>query len=463
MISLLTYFFCKISVLRPFKARGVRGHRFGAGLGASLLLCVLGLHAPGAVRAEAVPNLIREALQQHPSVRAQLGMQGAAQAGVAAAQWQYWPTPSIGLERANTSDPAYSGDRAVTTLRLQQPLWTGGRLDGNLRKAEAQVRLIAAELEATRQQLALRVVQAWSEATAAHGKVGAYEHSRAAHLRLLGLVERRTQEGVSAQADIALARTRLDGTEADLAAAQAQRDTALDKLRLLTGRPIVASALDEAAYQRPPAPAEALDELLAAAREQSPLVAKARAQGEAANAEVTLAKAALSPEVYVRAERQYGNFSLPNQSPQNRLFVGVATAFGGGLSSLSNVDAAVARQQAAQDDIQTQHLAVDEQVRSDATVARTADERRVRLEQARLSTAEVTASWERQFLAGRKQWQDLMNAAREQTQNDIQLADTMSSQQLTGWRLAILARGVDALLASASSASPTPPATGGRP
>lgn len=425
-----------------------------------IFLCTMGLQVPGLARAGEVPTLIREALRQHPSVRAQATMQGAAQAGVQTAHWQYWPTPSVTLERADTSDPAYSGDSTVTTLRLQQPLWTGGRLDGNLRKAEAQALLAAADLEATRQQLALRVVQAWSEAAAAQGKVAAYEHSRATHLRLLGLVERRTQEGMSAQADIALARTRLDGTEADLAAAQAQRETALDKLRLLTGRPIVASTLDDPSHQAPPGRPQAPDDLLAAAHAQSPQIARARAQGDVADADVKLAQAALSPEVYLRAERQYGQFSQAGQGPQNRLFVGVATALGGGLSSLSNMEAARARQQAAQDDIQTQRLAVDEQVRSDATLSRTADERRTRLEQARLSTAKVTASWERQFLAGRKQWQDLMNAAREQTQNDIQLADTMASQQLTGWRLAILTQGVNALLARTSA---TPSAGEARP
>lgn len=413
-----------------------------------------GAPASAAHRSGDVSALIRQALLQHPALRAQAGMQEAAKAGIEGAKWQYWPTPSIGAERSNSNnDPAYRGDRTVTTLRLQQPLWTGGRLDGNLDKAEAQARVAEADLEATRQQIALRVVQAWSDAAAAQGKLAAYEQSRAVHARLLGLVERRTREGASAQADIDLARSRLDGTEADLASAVAQRATALDKLRLLVGRPVSAAELGDAGRLRPPEVKHGIEGLLNAARAQSPQLAKAAAQVQIAEAEVKLAEASLSPEVHLRAERQYGNFYQPNQDPQNRLFIGVSTAFGGGLSSLSGVDAARARQRAAQDDIQTQQLTVDEQVQGDAVLSRTAGERRVRLERVGVASAEVAASWERQFLAGRKQWQDLMNAAREQTQNDIQLADTIATQHLTGWRLTILTQGVGAVLVPSVSPS----------
>lgn len=420
------------------------------------LFCALGLQATGARSAgeapQLVPQLILAALSQHPALRAQAGLGEAAQADIERAKWQYWPTPSLGVERANasSSDPNYRGDGTVSTLRLQQPLWTGGRLDGSLSKAEAQAMLARAELEEVRQQLALRVIQACSEAAAAQGKVVANEQSRDVHARLLGLVERRTLEGASAHSDIELARSRLDGVEAELAAARAQRDTALDKLRLLTGRSLLADELSDLANMKTagfPVITASLADLLEAARAQSPQLAKARAKVDIAQADIAVAKSTLSPEVYLRAERQYGSYSTPSQDPQNRIFIGLTSAFGAGLSSLSGVDAAVARQRAAIEDIQAQQLAVDEQVQSDATLARTAKARRVSLERVRASAGGVSASWERQFLAGRKQWQDLMNAAREETQADVQLVDAIATQHLTGWRLAVLTRGLDALLA----------------
>ncbi len=410
-------------------------------------LCVAALLCQPGKSAATIPQLIREALARHPAVVAQAGLRTAAQAAVETAHWQYWPTPSIGLERASTSDPAYAGDRTVATLRLQQPLWTGGRLDANLSKAKAQAEAAEAEAQITRQQLALRVLQAWSEAVAAQAKVSAYEQSRDVHARLLELVERRTREGVSAQADIDLARSRLDGTEADLATAMAQRQTAQDKLRLLVGRSVDTLSLTRSADEPRHLSSSTLDAWLATAREHSPQLAKAHAQASVAQADIALAKAALSPEVYLRAERQYGSSSVAGQAPQNRFFVGVSSAFGAGLSSLSFLDDALARHRAAIADIDTQQLALEEQVLNDATLARTASARLSRLERARQSAADVSASWERQFLAGRKQWQDLMNAEREQTQNDVQLADALATQVLTGWRLTVLTQGLDAVLA----------------
>jgi adhesin transport system outer membrane protein len=57
----------------------------------------------------------------------------------------------------------------------------------------------------------------------------------------------------------------------------------------------------------------------------------------------------------------------------------------------------------------------------------------------------VSGSYERQFLAGRKSWLDVMNAARELAQTETQLADLVSTQVLVTWRLVLNTGGVDAI------------------
>ena len=393
-----------------------------------------------------VSALVREALARHPLLRSQLSLGEAARAGTEAAQWQFFPTPSVSVEQASTdgSDPSYRGDGRVTTLRLQQPLWTGGRLTGNLQRARARERVALADVEIARQQLALQVIQHVSEAAAASRKLDAFVRSRATHARLLAQVERRAAEGASAHADVVLARSRLDAIEAEVISAEAQRDTALYRLQLLVNRPVIADELDD--RMQAPDPGKLPEPILRDARTQSPLLLKSRAQASAAEADVDVARSALSPELYVRAERQYGNFFIANGDPENRVFVGVGTAFGGGLSSLSGIEAARAQHRAAVADIQIQQLGVDEQVLSDWTLYRAASSRRIGLERSSLAAAAVVASWERQVLAGRKQWQDLMNAARDQAQADAQLADALGAQYLSAWRLLVLSRGLDALL-----------------
>ena len=69
---------------------------------------------------------------------------------------------------SSKDDPSYQGDAQVSYLRLQQPLWTGGRLTSNQDKARVNLELAQANTADTQLQLALRVVQAYADwATAA--------------------------------------------------------------------------------------------------------------------------------------------------------------------------------------------------------------------------------------------------------------------------------------------------------
>ena len=398
-----------------------------------------------------LPALLAEAYATHPALRMQRGLGDAAQAGIEGARWQFYPTPSVAIEQANagSGDVNYDGDSRIAVFRLQQPVWTGGRLTGNLNKAEAGALIAQADYESTRQQVAIRLVQAWGEGLTAQAKLRALEKSEQAHARLLDLVKRRAGNGFSAQADIELARARLDATRSEVTNARVQRDTALARLTSLVGRPLPKDSLPE-----PGDPAAidkeiqgvALESLLDMAWQASPQRLKSEAQVNQVEAEIEVANAALWPEVYLRAERQYGSYSVAGMPPQNRLFIGLNTALGAGLSAQSTIDAARARLRAYREDMLTQRLAVVEQVNIDHSLVGAAVERRASLQRSLASNVEVTTSWERQFLAGRKQWQDLMNAAREQATAEAQLADSVGAEIVSRWRRLVLTRGIDTIL-----------------
>jgi adhesin transport system outer membrane protein len=229
--------------------------------------------------------------------------------------------------------------------------------------------------------------------------------------------------------------------------AQAQNESALDRLRLLIGgRSISTNIL---LVELPPKDSVGEAQTwLEKTRAISPQINKARTQAQVAEADIEVARGALSPEVSLRAERQWGNFGTAGTDPQNRIFLNVSTAFGGGLSSLSGIDAARARSRAAVEDVQTQQLVIDDQVQSDLKLWNMSRERRQSMQDALAASAAITVSWERQFLAGRKNWQDLINAAREQAQLEAQIGDVLNTELLSGWRLFTLVHGVDVLLTS---------------
>lgn len=304
--------------------------------------------APAPAPSPTLASLVRDALDSHPTTQSQRALVASAAAGVESARWQFYPTPSVSLENATTSgtDPSYQGDNRVATLRLQQPLYTGGRLTAGADKAQASLDQSQAALEESRLQLSLRVVQAYGEWLSAHLKVQASQKNEDTHNRLLRQVQRRIEEGVSAESDRVLALGRLDAVRAEVTATQVQGDMALARLGQLLGRPIVGAALTRTVAT--PRPVSALTAaLLEQALGQSAALQKAQSQVRVQEATVVERRADLLPEIYLRAERQYGNFNFANGAPVNRFFVGVSSRLGAGLSGLSNVAAARSQLEAA--------------------------------------------------------------------------------------------------------------------
>ena len=394
-------------------------------------------------------QLISAALQSHPAITAQQAQLRSANASVNAANWQYYPTPSIAIERASAkaSDSAYLGDGTVTTARLQQPLWTGGRLTAGLRKAQAGVLLSQAALEEVRQQLALRVVQSYGDWLAAYLRTQAFEQSFTTHTRLRDQVKRRIEQGISPDSDLILAASRLQSVGADIEVAQSQQDIALARLGQLLGRPIEDTVLRAALASPLPVTATA-QQLLALALASSPVLHKAQAQALIQETVVAERRADLSPEVYLRVEHQAGNPAVANTSAQNRLFVGLSSRLGAGLSSLSSIENARAQHQAALAEVDVQGRAVSEQVLADHVVVTSSGKRQRALSASLEAAMQVSESYDRQFLAGRKTWLDVMNTARELTQTQVQIADIQSAQTVASWRLAINTQSIASVLAN---------------
>ncbi len=415
-------------------------------MGAVALGVMLGSWMPTLAQAQVLESLLTAALETHPATVSQRAVISSAEASLESARWQFFPTPSASVESVNTSatDPAYRGSTQVSTLRLQQPLWTAGRLAAGTDKAEAGLNYNQAGLQEVRQQLSGKVLQAYTEWLSAHLKTRANEASQASHVRLREQVQRRLEEGIAAQSDVVLAQGRLDTINADVTASKAMRDIALARLGQLVGKPLEAPAL-ESALANPKALMPNPQTVIEQALSISPTLQKAKHFAQQQLAVVNERNADLKPEVYARLERQYGNFSYANAAPESRFFVGLTSRFGAGLSTASNLQAARAQYDAAVAEIDVQTRLVNEQVSSDLVLAQSGQSRIASMEIALSAVKELAESYDRQFLAGRKSWLDVMNAARELAQTETQLADLVSTQVLVTWRLVLNTGGVDAI------------------
>jgi adhesin transport system outer membrane protein len=392
------------------------------------------------VRAQTLEDIVRQAVRTHPQVRAQIAAERAAQKGIEGAQWQFYPTPSASVESVNssTTDPSYRGDSQVTILRLQQPLWTGGRLTAGLEKAQANLSLAQANADEARQQIGLRVIQAYAEWLASDLKIQAWERSLASHQKLLQQAQNRIREGLSPASDLTLVQGRTGTTEAELSLAKVQQTQALSRLTELAGHGVRHDELRRHRDATDSLPLTDLASSLDMASTQSPLIRKHQAQLRLAQINVAERKSDTQPDVFLRAERQMGSYSYSGIGPQTRAFVGLSSKLGAGLSTLAGIDSALANVEASQEELTSQARTLREQVLADHAQALSFQDRAKYLKSSLSAAQEVFESFERQFPAGRKSWLDLMTAARELAQSEVMMADLISQQLLITWRLALV-------------------------
>ena len=390
----------------------------------------------------ALPPLMAEALARHPQVRMQQALASAAGIDVDSARWQYFPTPSLSVERANTAnDPALvNRDDPVTILRLSQPIWTGGKLGANVTRA-SEVRLSKeAAVQEARQQLSLRVLQAYTDWQLAQLRGKAFEESLRAQTKLLEQVERRLGAGAATEADVLLSKSRIESTQADLYGIESQKSSALARLSELLARPVTSTELSAA--PSPALPLEGDDaSWMGKAQSNSPAIQRLQAQALATEAEVTAARADMYPQLSLRFERQNGSFTYLNYGTVDRVYLSVTSQVSAGLSTFTQQQSAQMRLAAAQTEVEAERQNLSEQVRNDLTLYRNLSVRIPSLSSSLRSTRLIQEAWERQFLAGRKSWLEVMNAVREIQQAESQLIEAQTNQMQLSWRLTILADG----------------------
>ena len=384
-------------------------------------------------------QLIQLAINSHPSVRAQLSNEKAAQSGIETAQYQRYPTPQLSYEsvKKDSADQSYIGSDGVATVRITQPIFTGGLFTAQLEKAKANLQLSQASVREIRRQIALRVVQTYSDWSSSELKIQSVEKSLAIHQKLLQQAKNRIAQGVSPASDLTLVQGRLDATSGELFSAKLQSELAIQKLMELTGNNINTSQL-QADKTGPIHHTLLLDGLLANAQLHSPELQKAKAQAQISLSITQEKESALKPDIYIRAERQYGNYFSTDTNAHTRVFIGVTSKFGPGLSSFTQISAAKAQEDTNEFEFQSQLRLVREQVMNDVSVIRSQQQKMQAIQGALESSVSVLESFERQFNAGRKTWLDLMTVAKDVAQNEMQLAELRGAEIQTSWHLHIL-------------------------
>lgn len=369
-------------------------------------------------------QVLQSALASHPALQGRRSAQAAARADLDGAQWQRYPTLSV-----ETAAPTSGGSSGL--VRIEQPLWTGGRITAGINAAGSRVEAAGAAVDEERLNLSLRVIAAYTEAMRQKARHRYAATGVAEHERLLGMIRRRVAQDVSSQTDQRLAESRMFQAANDQSAAAQAFNNSLAQLTQLAGAPV--TELTSLAANEVAAPA-ALEAVLPQALSYSPALRRLSYEEEAANAEIASRRSAYMPQLALRLERNIGHFNDGRTSDSRAMLVLLAQP-GAGLSAVSGVNAAVAIREAARMAREAAERDTRERVTLDWNEWAAA---RLRLENASQSSdmsTEVFESYTRQYVIGRKTWNDVLNAVREVTQSQFALEDARAQTIAASLRL----------------------------
>lgn len=373
---------------------------------------------------QGLQSLLDKALFQHPTVLQARNQAKASGFELTSAQWSRFPTLSSELRSENGP--------SQNITRLEQPLWTGGKITGQVRAAEANERVALAQVDEAELNVLTQAATAFFEVLRQQARLDGAVLNVAEHERLLALIERRTRAEISPPADETLAQARLQQAVSERIQITRQRDAARTTLHQWVGEAMGPIAAPKAiAFAHPSSEMQMLEQ----AREASPAFRRLQAQIEAAEAQIAVSQAQAMPNVVLGHQRIWGYLYAGQLADKN--YLSLQYTPGAGLSALSNRQVAVSRLEAARSEMGSIQLNIEAQARSTLTEL---DAMAAQLEPARVllgGTAEVVESYLRQYQIGRKNWLDVLNAQREKTNALYNLADMQFGLQLAQVRLMI--------------------------
>ena len=293
----------------------LRLQRLGAGALAAALVAALA--APAS--AESLADAITLAYQTNPTLQAQRAQLRATDEGVVQARAGFRPTANVQAQGSwywqkyascqilfGCFSPTAGGftqnyNELNATLQLTQPIYTGGRATARLKAAEAQVLEGREQLRQAEAQVMLSVIQAYEDVRRDEQTLAIRKDNVAVLQRQVDETRARFEVGEVTRTDVAQ-------SEAQLAAAQALLSSA--GAQLAASRAAYASAVGQSPGTLAPEPTfkvfpDNVDQAFDTVEFNNPAIRTAQYAEQAAEAQVSEAKAARMPQVGLQGSYGY--------------------------------------------------------------------------------------------------------------------------------------------------------------
>jgi len=342
-----------------------------------------------------------------------------------AAEWAKYPS-------FTTDASAPIGAESSLTLRVEQPIWTGGRVEAGISAAEKELSVSTIRSREAMDAIQLEVVEAYTEFWRAQRKYEASEGNVQRLEELVGVITRRVNQEVSPRTEQVLAEARLQQALSE----REQYSGALQvaRSRLLQATNISVESVVGLACELPASVAreKLVDDVLGSSNR----LARLQGEFEVARANIEIAEAEQWPKLVVGVQSSGVDGFLGRRD--TRAYIGFQYQLVDGLSSKSRLFASQNALQTVRFEEQVARQQLRQQVASYFDDYRMAVSQIPALKALYEANVDLIDSYRRQYIVGKKSWLDVINAQREVSVAQNLLVDAEVSSCANALRLQLL-------------------------
>jgi len=347
-----------------------------------------------------------------------------------AVEWQRFPRLSVNFLPNFFS---VNGVGNARSMLVEQPIWAGGRIEGQISVARGHELAAAYAESEARRKLVEQVALIYIILMRAEERVTIVDAGAELFNGLYGYVVRRNQAGAASSSDVEFARGRLAQIAAMKQQVRADLDRARSDFRAITVTDYDKSAKVELPEYRPESEAEVVASYLLI----SPLFAQRRIEVDSSVANLQVKRAGIFPTVSIRLEHLNTPLASGVAVEDTRMGLTLQYVPDAGLASFSLIKEAEAKIEQSKSELKKQEVELTVSARTSLSDFLTSSSQAAILEQQVITLQRSARSFLRQFESGKKTWIDVLNINRELVDAKINLSKVRSHKEQSQIKLMV--------------------------
>lgn len=374
-------------------------------------------------------KILSEGLESHPSTTMSKDVIKGAEYQLESAKWGYYPSPSMDVS-------ATSKNNVQTTIRLDQPLWTGGKLDAAYDKAKAQKDEAVQKYDENQFKLILNYLDTLQNYLQAQEKIKVLNENKKQFNLLMEMLDRMTKAGVSSQSDKVLLDSKLANIYSDLVVTKAKLRVSKIQFEILTGKQINCNI--DFNYNQIFNSSPDIEELIQDALKFHPTLKIIDSRIKSAISEVSNSKSQLWPNLILRAEHRRGTiYDEIEPKSETLVYLTLQVSTGAGLSALSNINKSKINISTIKYEKLTKEKELIDDLMNDYTNYISAISNKQILKNNIIKTKKVYESNKRLFLSQNKKWLDVVIALTEYNKQRVNYSKLSVESKILEYKMSL--------------------------